>query len=224
MHIIQKNGMEDVKTMKHHIITLMIVLGIVCCCCRDSKPLNNSTPPADLVLFLGEENYSPTDTLYPILITDSTKINQITNLLRNKFIPQEEDFKLFNLEEGEYYILGKYLIVNCMLVGPSGWASNFHHYFIIDVSNRRDVYIMSLSNNINNFYLFDNLTVNSIEYPDRFWHDAEFFDHFFDAESTTFKLINTVIETDSLSLISTKEFEKTIKWKDVYEYLVPQVQ
>ena len=135
--------MEAVKTMKHHIITLMIVLGFVCCCCRDSIPSNNNTPPDnDGVLFLGEENYSPTDTVYPILITDSTKISHITNLLRNKFVPQE-DFEVFNLEEGKYYLLGKFLIVNCMLVGPSGWASNFRHYFIIDVNNRRDVYIMS---------------------------------------------------------------------------------
>lgn len=216
--------MEDVKTMKYHIITLMIVLGFVCCCCRDSKPSNNSTPPDnDGVLFLGEENYSPTDTVYPILITDSTKINRITNLLRNKFVPQE-DFEVFNLEEGKYYLLGKFLIVNCMLVGPSGWASNFRHYFIIDVNNRRDVYIMSLSNNINNFYLFDNLTVNSIEYPDKFFHDEEFLNHFFDAESTTFKLVNTTIETDSLSTIAVKESEKTIKWRDVYEYLVPNLQ
>ena len=216
--------MEDVKTMKYHIITLMIVLGFVCCCCRDSKPSNNSTSPDnDGVLFLGEENYSPTDTVYPILITDSTKINHITNMLRNKFVPQQ-DFDFFNLEEGEFYRLGQFLVVNCMLVGPTGWASSFRQFFIIDVNSHRSVHIMSLSNNINNFYLFDDLTVNSIEYPDRFWHDAEFFDHFFDAESTTFKLINTVIETDSLSPISSKEFEKTIKWKDVYEYLVPQVQ
>ena len=215
--------MEDVKTMKYHINTLMIVLGFVCCCCRDSKPSNNSTPPDnDGVLFLGEENYSPTDTVYPILITDSTKINRITNLLRNKFVPQE-DFEVFNLEEGKYYLLGKFLIVNCMLVGPSGWASNFRHYFIIDVNNRRDVYIMSLSNNINNFYLSDNLTVNSIEYPDMFFH-GRVSEHFFDAESTTFKLINTTIETDSLSTIAVKESEKTIKWKDVYDYLVPNLQ
>lgn len=210
--------------MKYHIITLMIVLGFVCCCCRDSKPSNNSTPPDnDGVLFLGEENYSPTDTVYPILITDSTKINRITNLLRNKFVPQE-DFEVFNLEEGEYYLLGKFLVVNCMLVGPSGWASNFHHFFIVDVNNRRDAYIMSLSNNINNIFLSDNLTVNSIEYPDKFFHDEEFLNHFFDAESTTFKLVNTTIETDSLSSIAVKESEKTIKWKDVYDYLVPNLQ
>lgn len=210
--------------MKHHIITLMIVLGFVCCCCRDSKPSNNSTPPDnDGILFLGEENYSPTDTVYPILITDSTKINHITNLLRNKFVPQH-DFEDFNLEEGKYYLLGKFLIVNCMLVTPSGWASNFRQYIIIDVNSHRCVHIMSLSNNINNFFLSDNLTVNSIEYPEKFFHEAEFFDHFFNAESTTFKLINTIIETDSLSPISTKEFEKTMKWKDVYEYIVPQVR
>ena len=208
--------------MKHHIIILMIVLGFVCCCCKDSKSSNFKSLDNDDLSFLCEENYSPTDTIYPILITDSTKINQITNLLRNKFIPQE-DFEVFNLEEGEYYLLGKFLVVSCMLVGPSGWASNFQHYFIIDVSNRRYVNIMSLSENINNFYLFDNLIVNSIEYPDGFSH-GRVSEHFFDAESTTFKLINTTIETDSLSTISVKEFEKTIKWKDVYDYLVPNLQ
>lgn len=223
MQIIQKNGMEAVKTMKHHIITLMIVLGFVCCCCRDSIPSNNNTPPDnDGVLFLGEENYSPTDTVYPILITDSTKINLITNMLRNKFVPQQ-DFDFFNLEEGEFYRLGQFLVVNCMLVGPSGWASNFRQFFIIDVNSHRSVHIMSLSNNINNFFLSDNLMVNSIEYPDDFFH-GRVSERFFDAESTTFKLINTVIETDSLSTISVKEFEKTIKWKDVYDYLVPRVQ
>ena len=115
------------------------------------------------------ENYSSTDTIYPILITDSIKINYIITKLRNKFVPQQ-DFDFFNLEEGEFYRLGQFLVVNCMLVGPSGWASNFCQFFIIDVNTHRCTHIMSLSENINNFYLFDNLTVNSIEYPDDFFH------------------------------------------------------
>lgn len=202
----------------------MIVLGFVCCCCKDSKPSNNNTPPDnDIVLFLGEENYSSTDTVYPILITDPIKINNLITKLRNKFVPQQ-DFVSFNLEEGKFYLLGQLLVVDCMLVGPSGWASNFHQFFIIDVNNHSCVHIMSLSNNINNFYLSDNLTVNSIEYPDKFFYDAEFFVNFFKVESTTFKLINTTIEIDSLSTIAVKESEKTIKWKDVYDYLVPRVQ
>lgn len=214
--------MEDVKTMKHHIITLMFVLGFVCCCCKDSKSSNCSVPDNDGVLFSINENYSSTDTIYPILITDSIKINYIITKLRNKFVPQQ-DFDFFNLEEGEFYRLGQFLVVNCMLVGPSGWASNFCQFFIIDVNTHRCIHMMSLSENINNFYLFDNLTVNSIEYPDDFFH-GRVSEHFFDAESTTFKLINTIIETDSLSTLSVKEFEKTIKWKDVYTYLVPRVQ
>ena len=214
--------MEDVKTMKYHIITLMIVLGFVCCCCKESKSSSCSVPDNDGVLFPINENYSSTDTIYPILITDSIKTNYIITKLRNKFVPQQ-DFVSFNLEEGKFYLLGQFLVVDCMLVGPSGWASNFRQFFIIDVNNHRSVHIMSLSNNINNFFLSDNLMVNSIEYPDDFFH-GRVSEHFFDAESTTFKLINTVIETDSLSTISVKEFEKTIKWKDVYDYLVPRVQ
>lgn len=200
----------------------MIVLGFVCCCCKESKSSSCSVPDNDGVLFPINENYSSTDTIYPILITDSIKTNYIITKLRNKFVPQQ-NFDFFNLEEGEFYRLGQFLVVNCMLVGPSGWASNFRQFFIIDVNSHRSVHIMSLSNNINNFFLSDNLMVNSIEYPDDFFH-GRVSEHFFDAESTTFKLINTVIETDSLSTISVKEFEKTIKWKDVYEYLVPQVQ
>lgn len=215
--------MEDVKTMKHHIVTLMFVLGFVCCCCKDSKSSNCSVPDNDGVFFSINENYSSTDTIYPILITDSIKVNYIITKLRNKFVPQQ-DFVSFNLEEGKFYLLGQFLVVDCMLVGPSGWASNFRQFFIIDVNSHRSVHIMSLSNNINNFFLSDNLIVNSIEYPDKFFNEAEFFDHFFEAENTTFRLINTIIEPDSLSPISIKEAEKTIKWKDVYEYLVPQVQ
>lgn len=215
--------MEGVKTMKHHIITLMFVLGFFCCYCKDSKSLNCSVPDNDGVLFSINENYSSTDTIYPILIADSIKLNHIITKLRNKFVPQQ-DFVNFNLEEGKFYLLGQFLVVDCMLVGPSGWASNFRQYFIIDVNSHRSVHIMSLSNNINNFFLSDNLIVNSIEYPEKFFHEAEFFDCFFDAEITTFRLRNTIIEPNSLSLISTKEFEKTIKWKDVYEYLVPQVR
>ena len=215
--------MEDVKTMKHRIITLMIVLGFVCCCCKESKSSNFKSLGNDDLSFLCEENYSPTDTIYPIRITDSIKINHIITKLRNKFVPQQ-DFESFNLEEGKFYLLGHFLVVDCMLVGPSGWASNFSQFFIIDVNNHRSVHIMSLSNNINNFFLSDNLIVNSIEYPDKFFYDPEFFDNFFKEESTTFKLINTTIETDSLSTISIKESEKTIKWKDVYDYLVPRVQ
>lgn len=214
--------MEDVKTMRYHAITLIIVLGLICCC-MNSKPLVFSTSDNDGVLIISEENYSSTDTTYPILITDSIKINYIITKLRNKFVPQE-DFVSFNLEEGKFYFLGQFLVVDCMLVGPSGWASNFRQFFIIDVNNHRNVHIMSLSNNINNFFLSDNLIVNSIEYPDKFFYDTKFSDIFFKEESTTFKLINTTIETDSLSTISLKESEKKIKWKDVYEYLVPQVR
>lgn len=215
--------MEDVKTMKYHIITLMIVLGFVCCCCKESKSSSCSVPDNDGVLFPINETYSSTDTIYPILITDSIKTNYIITKLRNKFVPQQ-DFVSFNLEEGKFYLLGQFLVVDCMLVGPSGWASNFRQFFIIDVNNHRSVHIMSLSNNINNFFLSDNLIVNSIQYPDKFSHDAEFFVDFFEVESTTFKLINTTIETDSLSTIAIKESEKTIKWKDVYDYLVPRVR
>lgn len=209
--------------MKYHAIILIIVLGFVCCYCRGSKSPNCSVPDNDDVLFPINKNYSSTDTVYPILITDSIKINYIITKLRNKFVPQQ-NFVSFNLEEGKFYRLGQFLVVDCMLVGPSGWASNFRQFFIIDVNNRRSVHIMSLSNNINNFFLSDNLIVNSIEYPDRFFFDAEFFDEFFKEESTTFKVKNITVETDSLSTISVKESEKTIKWKDVYEYLVPDFQ
>ena len=83
----------------------MIVLGFVCCC-KDSKPSNNSTPPDnDGVLFLGEVNYSPTDTVYPILITDSIQKTHIVTMLRNKFVPQEDDFHFFNLEEGKICLI-----------------------------------------------------------------------------------------------------------------------
>jgi len=209
--------------MKYHAIILIIVLGFVYYCCRGSKSSNCSVPDYDGVLFPINENYSSTDTIYPIRITDSVQINYIVEELRNKLVPQK-DYNIYNLEEGEFYLLGKFLVVNCMLVGPSGWASNFSQFFIIDVKNHRNVHIMSLSNNINNFFLSDNLIVNSIEYPDKFFYDAEFFDNFFKEENTTFKLINTTIETDSLSTMAVKESEKTIKWKDVYDYLVPNFQ
>ena len=137
--------------MKHHIITLIIVLGFVYYCCRDSKSSNCSVPDYDGVLFPINENYSSTDTIYPIRITDSVQINYIVEELRNKLVPQK-DYNIYNLEEGEFYLLGKFLVVNCMLVGPSGWASNFSQFFIIDVKNHRNVHIMSLSNNINNFF------------------------------------------------------------------------
>lgn len=171
-----------------------------------------------------KKEYVPIDTTYPIPITDSVQISIIGDAIMQNTSDLQEVQKYFNIEDADFFHLEKYIVIKCMLVGPSGWASNFLHYFIVDTVQQKYIYFASLSNNVRNIYLTDDLIINSIEYPDLFFSDSEFSDHFFEEESNTFKLISRVIATDSFNDISKKEIIKTLKWNEVYEYSIPQIQ
>ena len=153
------------------------------------------------------------DTLYPKPITDTSLINTLTTLLRNKTFSQD-DFHWLNLEEGDYYRLENLFIVRCMLVGPTGWSSNFQHYLIMDTTTHINFYFRSLSNDMNNVYLNGNLVVNSVEYKDQFNEDEDYFK----SKKASFKLIRTTLSPADLQVKTTTETERTLPWEEVYEF------
>lgn len=151
------------------------------------------------------------DTLYPKLITDTALINTLTAMLRNKSFSQK-DYHWLNLEEGDYYRLENLYVVRCMLVGPTGWSSNFQHYLIIDTTKHTDFYFMSLSDAINNVYLNGDLYVNRVSYKDWFNEDADYFHR----KEATFKLIRTTLSPADLQIKTETETEKTLRWEEAY--------
>lgn len=153
------------------------------------------------------------DTLYPKPITDSSLINTLSAMLRNKTFSQE-DFHLLNIEEADYFRLKNFYIVRCMLVGPSGWSSNFQHYIIMDTTTNINFYFMSLSNDMNNVYLNGNLIVNSVEYKDQFNED----ENYFKRKRASFKLISTTLSPADLQVKTTTEMERTLPWEEVYGF------
>ena len=151
------------------------------------------------------------DTLYPKLITDTALINTLTAMLRNKSFSQK-DYHWLNLEEGDFYSLKNFYVVRSMLVGPTGWSSNFQHYLIIDTTKHTDFYFMSLSDAINNVYLNGDLYVNRVSYKDWFNEDADYFHR----KKATFKLIRTTLSPADLQIKTETETEKTLRWEEAY--------
>lgn len=152
------------------------------------------------------------DMVYPEKITDVALIDSLKTVLRSGTFP-DEDFIRFNLVEADYYRLGDFYVVRCELAGlVSGDVSNFQHYFVIDVQNRKDFYFMSLSDNMKNVYLYDDLVVNSVDYADGFSGDARYFKK----KKATFKLITQRISTKDLQVKTTEKSYAKLGWKEVY--------
>ena len=149
---------------------------------------------------------------YPQQITDAALIDSLKAILKSGAFPAE-DFTRFDLENADYYRLKDYYVVRCELKGlVSGDVSNFQHYFVIDVQNRKDFYFMSLSDNMKNVYLYDDLVVNSVDYADGFSGDARYFKR----KKATFKLITQRISTKDLQVKTTEKSYAKLGWKEVY--------
>lgn len=205
----------------YHIIIAFVVVYILCfggCHLSESKTADNSTVSDD-VEFAWKSAAPTGDTLYPVPVTDSVQRHKIIGMLENKSVLQK-DFSTCNLEEAEYFRLGDYLLVKCILVGPSGWSSNLYHYFIIDLANRKDFYFGSFSKNQNNIFLSNDLVVNSLVYSDRFFSDEDFFENFFKNDPTTFKLIRQRLSTSTLQVDSEFEKDTILMWSDAYESMI----
>ena len=145
-------------------------------------------------------------------ITDVALIDSLKTVLRSGTFP-DEDFTRFNLEEADYYRLGDFYVVRCELKGlVSGDVSNFQHYFVIDVQNRKDFYVMSLSDNMKNIFLYGDLIVNSLDYADGFNEDAKYFKR----KKATFNLITQRISKTNLQVKKTEKSKATFRWKEVY--------
>lgn len=152
------------------------------------------------------------DTVYPEKITDVALIDSLKTVLRSGTFP-DEDFIRFNLVEADYYRLGDFYVVRCMLKGlASGYGSDFQHYFVVDVQNRKDFYFMSLSDNMKNIYLYGNLIVNSVDYADGYYEDAKYFKR----KKATFNLITQSISTKDLQVKKTEKSDAKFGWKEVY--------
>ncbi|MBR6131307.1 MAG: WG repeat-containing protein [Bacteroidales bacterium] len=151
------------------------------------------------------------DTIYPKIITDAVLIDSLKAILKSSASP-DEDFTRFNLEEADYYQLGNYYVVRCMLAGLiSGYGSNFQHYFVIDVQNRKDFYFMSLSNNMKNMYIAGDLIINSVDYADGYNDDSQYFKK----KKATFKLTTQRISTTDLQVKKTKQSDDKLDWREV---------
>lgn len=209
--------------MRINVLTLMS-LALFCfisCRCFESKTSDNDVLMTRSVVKTVETvGCTHGDTLFPLPVLDSLQIRAIKSSLRNNVLV-EEDFSGFDMEEADYYLLGRFLVVRCMLSGPSGWSSNFHHFFVIDSSSLDVFYFRSLSNNTNNMFLYKDLFVNSVEYPDRFFSDTDYFDHFFERKDVIFKVLYRKLSTSSFEQICLNEKDTVLSWDNVYELLLP---
>ena len=116
--------------------------------------------------------------------------------------------------------LNNFIILQSVLKGPSGKASNFYHYLIYDTISMKSLTFMSLSNNINNIFCYNNsVYINMVDYKEDVFDDEAYFEN----KESVFNIFYTLLdlEKEELQIISKKVIK--IKWEKVFSLRISHV-
>ena len=110
------------------------------------------------------------------------------------------------------YSLNNYYILSSILCGPSGRASNYHHYLLTNSDCSKQVHFMSLSSSINNIWLTgDTVFADILDFIDD-EYDNEMY---FRCESCDYVLYHIRVPTSNFSLDTISEEKISLKWEDL---------
>jgi hypothetical protein len=177
------------------------------------------------------KNCSISKLFLPCFFTTIVFLLSSCNLQRGNLYPTKIDSKIYNNilnnSTGELFLsfvdttyiktysLGKYLIIQSVLEGPSGISSNFYHYLIFDTMNSQALTFMSISNNIGNVYIRDSvLYVDIIDYKENFEMDEDYFEK----KNAIFLLKHNILSNKNFELEMIKCSTIVLLWEDAYSW------
>ena len=83
----------------------------------------------------------------------------------------------YDMGKMKEYTLGDYRILRSILCGPTGRATNFQHYLLMDKEHTRKLYFMSLTDETKNIWMErDTLFVNLLEYDEEAYDNGVYLD------------------------------------------------
>ena len=147
---------------------------------------------------------------YPTEIKKTMKIvKKIENIA-------PEYYRVMDIHRMKVYSVGDYYLVQSILCGPSGRASNYHHYLLTDKTYSKQIGFMSLSPAINNIWIDgDTMFVDLLDFID----EAYYNDEYANCDKCNFVLRHKKLITPSFVLDSITEERVILCWKELEMYL-----
>lgn len=146
---------------------------------------------------------------YPTEIKKTMKIvKKIENIA-------PEYYSVMDIHRMKVYSVGDYYLVQSILCGPSGRASNYHHYLLTDKTYSKQIGFMSLSPAINNIWIDgDTMFVDLLDFID----EAYYNDEYANCDKCNFVLRHKKLITPSFVLDSITEERVILCWKELEMY------
>lgn len=187
--MVQQNGMEDDCIMKHlSQNTFVVILGISLCI--SCSPLKK-----DGRVMKYPEEIKLTSDIARIIQTNVPTYSSVIDICSMKV-----------------YSLGEYYLMQSILFGPSGRASNYHHYLITDNTYSKQVYFMSLSSEINNIWIDgDTLFVDLLDFIDEAYSN----NGYTNCDKCDFVLYNMKLSASSFVLDTITKKTVGLGWEEL---------
>ena len=130
----------------------------------------------------------------------------------------QDSMSCYDMDKMKEYTLGDYRILRSILCGPTGMASNFQHYLLLDRGHTRRFYFMSLTDEMRNIWMeHDTLFINLLEY------DSEAYDNgaYLDQETCPYTLLRLRLNPSTFSIDTLETRTIEMELSEVWSALCP---
>lgn len=184
--------MEDSCNMKHcNLITCVVIMAEVLCI--SCSPLKRECNVIE----------------YPTAIKEKNEIEKKIQDVAPIY------YGVMDVSGMKVYSLGDYYLTQSTLSGPSGRASNYYHYLIMDSAYSKQVYFMSLSAEINNLWIDrGTLYVDLLD----FFDEAYYNDEYSNCNKCDFVLYNMKLSKSSFVLDTIAEEKVELGLEDLMTF------
>lgn len=190
--MVQQNGMEDNYTIMKRILLNFFVIISVASLCMSCFSLKRDGPIK-----------------YP------TEIKKTPDIEKKVGNVAPEYYSIIDIYRMKVYSLGKYYFAQSILCGPSGRASNYHHYLFTDKTYSKQIVFMSLSPVINNIWIDgDTVFVDLLDFIDESYYNEEYSN----CDKCNFVLRHMKLITPSFVLDTITEEKVSLGWKELETY------
>ena len=148
--------------------------------------------------------------IYPVEVENTQEITKMIEDAAPSY------FNIIDIYRLKVYSLGEYYITQSILCGPSGRASNYYHYLLMDKDYSKKAYFMSLSSEINNVWIErDTLFANLLDFIDEAYDNGEYSN----CKKCKYAVCHMKLISSSFVLDVVSEEEVCLWQKDLDKYL-----
>ncbi len=124
-------------------------------------------------------------------------------------------YSVIDVSRMRIYSLGDYYLAQSILCGPSGRASNYHHYLLTDSSFSKHTYFMSLSSEISNIWIDgDTVFIGLLDFIDETYYNSDYSN----CDKCDFVLFKMKLSAPSFVLDTISEEKVSLGWNELITF------